>query len=60
MEEVGERGLPPELQVLHTGENIHLIHCGPTVMSCMYHPDKMRAEFSGGVLNYGDYLLDTR
>lgn len=56
MNEVGERDAPPELQGLPTGEKIHLVPSGPTVMSCMYHPERLYEEAAGWILNYLEAL----
>src|SRR5947208_3353123 len=52
MEELGERGTPPELQQLPSGEHIHLVPSGVTVMSCMYHPDSLRVAAAGWVFDF--------
>jgi hypothetical protein len=52
MEEIGERGTPPELQTLPSGEHIHLVPSGVTVMSCMYHPERLRVAAAGWVFDF--------
>lgn len=52
LNELGKEPMPPELQTLATGEKIHLVPSRVTVMSCMYHPDRLRAELAGWVLDY--------
>jgi hypothetical protein len=52
MAEIGQKDGPPDLQTLPSGERIHLVPSGQTIMSCMYHPDRLREAIAGWVFDY--------
>lgn len=52
LDEIGQHDAPPELQKLPAGEHLHLVRSGLTVVSCMYHPERLREALAGWVLDY--------
>ncbi|MCA1709554.1 MAG: hypothetical protein LC808_42260 [Actinobacteria bacterium] len=50
--ELGQHDAPPELQTLPSGDELHLVRSGLTVVSCMYHPERLREMLAGCVLEY--------
>jgi hypothetical protein len=56
MNKIGERDPLPELEMLPAGDKLHLVRSGPTVMTCMYHPERLYEEAAGWIFGFMETL----